>query len=56
MTPRRTAEERIANRFAEAPAKRLWGGRKRDLNRECWHGFVDWLLSRSDPSLDLRLG
>jgi hypothetical protein len=42
MTPRRTAEERIANRFAKAPAKRLWGGRKRDLNRECWHRRVSW--------------
>jgi hypothetical protein len=42
MTPRRTAEERIANRSSKALAKRLWGGRKRDLNRECWHQWVSW--------------
>jgi hypothetical protein len=43
MTPRRTAEERIAERSAKAPAKRLWGGRKSDLYRERSHQRVSWM-------------
>ena len=41
MTPRRTAEKRIAE-FREGPAKRLWGGRRRDLDRESSYQRVSW--------------
>ena len=52
MTPRRTAEERIAERSAKAPAKRLWGWAQARFGSRVLAsaGFVDWLLSRSDLS------
>ena len=47
----RTARERIGERSAKSPAKSLWGPRKRDLDRECWHQRGSWMaLSGSDLS------
>jgi hypothetical protein len=57
MTPRRTAEERIAERSAKArPNDYGVGASAIRIAGAGLSGFVDWLLNRSDLPLELRLG